>query len=137
MSENTFGANEWQQARIEARDAYKEIVIPWLMALRDGINPSLALKAGEIDEDMLGDDTFQARCGNSHSSRLREGWRFQATAKLQLLQPATWKSSVVIECSKPYRAGQSGALPLQKSQVAEWFSHQLVEVENHLRTNMT
>ena len=137
MSENTFGANEWQQARIEARDAFKEIAIPWLKALRDSINPSLELKAEEVTEDMLGDDTFQARFGNSRHPPIRGGWQFQATAKLLLLRPATWKSSVEIKCSKPYRAERSGALPLQKSKVEEWFSHQLEVVEKHLHASMT
>ena len=81
MSENTFGANEWQQARVEARDAFKEIVIPWLKVLRDRINPSLELKAEEVAEDMLGDDTFQARFGNSRHPSIRGCWRFEATAK--------------------------------------------------------
>ena len=137
MTENAFGGNEWQQARIDARDAYKEIVVPWLKELCDRINPSLGLKAGQVEEDMLGDDTFQARCGNSHHPDIRGGWRFQATAKLQLLRPTTWKSCVEIKCLRPYRQEQSGTLPLQKSKVTEWFSQQLVEVERHLRESMT
>jgi hypothetical protein len=142
MSERAISANQLQQARTDARDAYKQIVIPWLKALCDRIDPILQAKVGQVEEDIdLVHDVFQARCGNSRAPDIRRGSRFQATAFIRLRAPATWTASVEIVCSadylsKPYKAELSGTLPLENSEANQWFPDQLTFAEAYLRENM-
>lgn len=65
--------SQLQQARTDARDALRQIVMPWLKGLCDRVGPILQAKAGKVGEDIdFVHDVFQARCGNSAAPDIEE-----------------------------------------------------------------
>jgi hypothetical protein len=138
MPETIIPEDARQRARNDARDAYEKIINPWLVDLRDRLNPKLAVMAGVVTTNTVEQaGAFEGHCGNLHSASatIRGQWGYRATARIELIGDAAWRCSVDIECSptgSPRRFRDSGTLPIDKLKLAAWFSDRIVDAEKHL-----